>query len=115
MFEPPSGEADLEADTEDASPEPTRYRDLYVESAKLTVKARRPTPRACHAVAMAANSKIGAAMQADHLTLFIRHHLDDESYTAILSGMLTGDLPADAMQEVARSLATWGTARPTVR
>ncbi|AWN04238.1 hypothetical protein FDJ57_gp37 [Gordonia phage Sour] len=114
MFDPPSGDADLGADAEDAVVRAPRYREFVVEKLGLTLEARRPDPRAAHALAMAANSKIGAQGQADHLTLFIRHHVSDESYRTILERTMLGDLPSDSLTEVARALATWGTARPTV-
>ncbi|UJE15687.1 hypothetical protein SEA_LIGMA_32 [Gordonia phage Ligma] len=115
MFDPPSGEADLEGDVADTADAPTRYRDLEVGKLNFTVSARRPSPRSCHAISMAANAKIGTGAQMDHLTLFVRHHLTDESYESILHGILIEELPADALTEVARALATWGTARPTRR
>ncbi|QNL30159.1 hypothetical protein SEA_MARIOKART_32 [Gordonia phage Mariokart] len=116
MFDPPSGAADLEADVIDTEDPDPRYRDLEVERVDgLTVRARRPSPRSCHAISMAANAKLGAEAQSDHLTLFVRHHLDDASYERVLYEMMDGTLPADALTEVARALATWGTARPTTR
>lgn len=116
MFDPPSGVDDLACDVEDSIESSPRYRELIVDRLDgYIVSARRPSPRACHAISMAANSKIGTERQADHLTLFIRHHLTDESYVGIMAAMVEGTLPADALTEVARALATWGTARPTLR
>ncbi|QDF17564.1 hypothetical protein SEA_YAGO84_32 [Gordonia phage Yago84] len=115
MFDPPPGDADLQGDVELTDEPDTGYRELTVEALKLTLQARRPSPRSCHAIAMAANAKLGAERQADHLTLFLRQNLSEESYREVLSGMMSGELPADALQEVARALSTWGTARPTRR
>ncbi|QFG11181.1 hypothetical protein PBI_CLOVERMINNIE_34 [Gordonia phage CloverMinnie] len=111
MFDPPSGEADLASDAEEIEPAGP-YRDLAVKGVG-TVRARKPQPRSAHALAMAANSKIGASAQADYFTLFVRHHLDDDSYEDLLRGMVEGDYPLDAMPKVARELSVWGTARPT--
>ncbi|WAB09210.1 hypothetical protein SEA_LITTLEMUNCHKIN_34 [Gordonia phage LittleMunchkin] len=115
MFDPPVGDADLEGDAEITPDTPSPYRPLEVPKLGLTIQARRPSPKSCHAIAMAANAKIGTEAQVNHLTLFIRNNVTDDDYGRVLSSMMSGDLPADALQEVARALSTWGTARPTRR
>lgn len=114
MFDPPPGDTDLAADVEDLPADTRGYRDLAIEGIDITVKARRPQPRSAHAIAAAANSKASVEMKIDHVTLFVRHHIRDEDYEEILRGTLTGEYPSDTMTRVARELAIWGTARPTM-
>lgn len=77
------------------------------------VRARRPMPNATYALASAANSKIAINAQMDYLVLFVRNHLADGELERVYHEMITGDMPPDALERIARSVATWGTARPT--
>ncbi|QGH80043.1 hypothetical protein SEA_NHAGOS_32 [Gordonia phage NHagos] len=115
MFDPPSGTDDLAGDVEEI--EPTgRFRERTIDTdlGPVRYQARKPQPRSAHAIAVAANAKLGVESQVNHLTLFVRHHLTDESYEDLLVGMMEGRYPREIMAEVARDLSTWGTARPTV-
>lgn len=76
------------------------------------VKARKPTPRAVAALSMTGNDKVDPTARLDYFTRFVMDHLDEGEYEWILSEMLCERLPHDAVQRVARAVATWGTERP---
>jgi len=112
MYSSPPGYDDMAGDAETA-PYSDRFDDLDVEGVGV-VRARRPMPNAIPALASAANSKIEATSRVDYLVLFVRNHLDDGELERIYHGMITGDTPADSVERIARAVATWGTARPTL-
>lgn len=112
-FSPPPGFDDFLDDAERASTDP-RFEDLDVPGVG-TVRARRPMPNSGPALAMAANSKIELAGKLDYLGLFARNHLAPGELERILFAQMDGDMPADAVQVIARSIARWGTSRPTRR
>jgi hypothetical protein len=111
VYDPPPGYADLEGDSATADSS-DRFDDLEVDGVG-TVRARRPMPNAIHALAMAANSGIEAQARVDYLVLFVRNHVAAGELERIYHGMITGDAPADSVERIARTVATWGTARPT--
>lgn len=111
MYDPPPGYDDMNGDA-DVGPSSTRFDELEVPGVG-TVRARRPLPNATSALAMAANSKIDAQARSDYLVLFVRNHLDEGELERIYHTMITGDLPTDSIERIARAVATWGTARPT--
>lgn len=78
------------------------------------VLARKPMPGSAAALAMAANAKIDAAARQSYLVLFVKNHIGDTEYERLLLGMMEGELPTDTVEKVARAVATWGTARPTL-
>jgi hypothetical protein len=112
MFDPPPGDADMLGDAEHADVAPVRYSDLDIEDVGV-VRARRPLPNAVPALAMAANAKLDIGARADYLVLFVRNHLAPGELERVYVEMITGDMPADAVERIARAVATWGTARPT--
>ena len=97
----------------ETAPHSDRFDDLEVDGVGV-VRARRPMPNAVPALASAANSKIEAASRVDYLVLFVRNHLDAGELERIYHLMITGDAPADSVERIARAVATWGTARPTL-
>ena len=111
MYDPPPGYDDLLSDAEYA-PSSSSFAELDVGGVG-TIWARRPMPNALAALAMAANSKIDISSRADYLVLFVRNHLDEDELERIYVEMITGDLPTDTIERIARAVATWGTARPT--
>lgn len=112
MYDPPSGLDDMLSDADDV-PMTSKFQSLDIDGVGA-VQARKPQPRSAAALAASANSKASIEMKVDHLTLFVRHHLTDESYEDLLRGMVVGDYPPDTIQRVARAVSVWGTARPTV-
>lgn len=112
MFDPPDGFDDILGDAS-LAPQTGPVFDLVVPDVGV-VRARRPMPASTAALAMSANSKITAEARHDYLVRFVRDHLDTGEYERLLSGMVTDELPSTAITQVARELATWGTARPYV-
>lgn len=112
MFDPPPGYDDLLGDAELVTAT-GRFTDLDVPKVGV-VQARRPMPNAVAALAMAANSQIDVESRTDYLVLFVRNHLGDGELERIYFEMITGDCPADSIERIARAVATWGTARPTL-
>ncbi|MEU9805416.1 hypothetical protein [Mycobacterium sp. NPDC050853] len=112
MYDPPDsfddilGDADLVSSTGPFMP-------LDVPGVGI-VRARRPMPNAVPALAMSSNAKLDAVAKQGYLTLFIQNHVDDGEHERILAKMMTEDLPADSIGKIARAIATWGTARPTL-
>ena len=112
MFDPPPGYEDCLGDAEIA---PSSERFDYLDVPKVgKVKARRPMPNAVAALAMAANSQIDVMARSDYLVLFVRNHLAKGELERIYYEMITGTAPANSIERIARSVATWGTARPTL-
>ncbi|MFA5707946.1 hypothetical protein [Mycolicibacterium sp.] len=114
MFDPPPGYDDMLADAEQCIRDPGPFRELDVEDVGI-VMARRPLPNAVPAFAMAAspNTKISDEARQEYLTLFVTNHLQPGEYERVLVNMMEGDAPAHAVHQIAYSLATWGTGRPT--
>lgn len=113
MAEPPPGFADLIGDAEDW-PVTGEVREMYVPRFG-EIRARKPMPRATAALAMSANKKVDAKEQYRYFTQFITDHLDKGEYERITHEMVEdteGELPEDILQRVARTIATFGTARP---
>lgn len=116
MHEPPDGYEDLLHDSGGDVPRPATsgFRELDVPTVGV-VLARPPLPNAAGALAMAANAKIDGMSQLNYLTLMIRNHLAPGELERILVGQMNSQYPADAVQQIARAVCTWGTARPTRR
>lgn len=117
MYDPPPGFDDLLFDAGGLAPPPDPpegYQELEVEGVGI-VHARPPLPNAAGALAMAANSKIPTTAQVDYLTLMVRNHLAPGELARVLVGQMCGDYPSDAVQQIAKAVCTWGTARPTRR
>jgi hypothetical protein len=112
MFDPPEGFDDMLGDAV-LAPLTGPVLDLDVPDVGV-VRARRPMPRSAAALAMSGNPKITPEERHQHLTQFVRDHLEDGEYERLLSGMMADELPGDTITLVARELATWGTARPYV-
>lgn len=112
MYDPPPGYDDLAGDSETAQFYP-HFDYLEVEGVGR-VRARRPMTNAIHNLAMAANSDIDPSSRSDYVVLFVRNHLDDGELARIYHDMITGDTPADSIERIAKAVATWGTARPTL-
>lgn len=110
MYEPPPGFDDMLGDAE-LVPMEGPFRTLEVPGVG-SVLARRPMPRSTAALAMSANAKIDATARQDYLTLFVRNHLADGEYERLMVAMINGEAPPDTLGRVARSISTWGTARP---
>lgn len=115
MYDPPPGYDDLMFDAGgDAPPVDPVYRELDVPGVGI-VLARPPLPNAAGALAMAARANITAMAQVDYLGLFVRNHLAPGEVARLLFGQMDGRFPADTIQQVAKAVSTWGTARPTRR
>ena len=112
MFDPPPGYDDILGDAETA-PSSDRFDPLEVPGVG-TFQARRPLPNATAALAMAANSQIESSSRSDYLVLFVRNHLGEGELERIYHDMIAGDAPPDSIERIARAVATWGTARPTL-
>ena len=113
MVTTPPGFTDLLDDAE-RSPLTGPYEKLDVNGVEV-VLARRPMPGSCAALAQAANSKIKVESKIDYLGLFARNHLAPGELERVIFAQMRSEMPADAVQVIARSIATWGTARPTRR
>lgn len=111
MYDPPPGYDDMLGDADGVDVHGP-FLPLEVDEVG-TIQARRPLPRSVPALAMAANSKIAVKSRSDYLVLFVRNHLDEGEIERIYYEMITGDMPPDAVERIARAVATWGTARPT--
>ena len=112
MFEPPPGYEDLLADAE-AHPGVSEFEAWTVPGVGL-VSARRPMPDAVALLAMASNSVLDAPSRIDYMMRFIHVHVSEADVERVLFDMMAGDLPANAMDRMVRSIVTWGTARPYV-
>lgn len=77
-----------------------------------TITARRPLPDGAALLAMAANPKEGHSKQVEHMLRFVSHHVSPEDIEQVYFRMMMDELPADSVERLARSVATWGTARP---
>lgn len=111
MYDPPPGYDDMFGDAE-FGPYREIFHDLDVPEIG-TFRARRPMPNAVPALAMAANAKIDMQARADYVVLFVRNHLGEGELERVYHAMITGGMPPDSFERIARSVATWGTARPT--
>lgn len=115
MYDPPPGYDDLFFDAGgDAPPLDPKYSELEVPGVG-TVLARPPMPNAAGALAMAARSNIEVTSQVDYLGLFVRNHLAPGEMARLLFGQMDGRFPTDTIQQVAKAVSVWGTARPTRR
>lgn len=116
VYEPPTGDLDIEADAELAELTPGKYRTIEVDGVG-TIHARWPLPNAVPALASAANSKISERARLDQLTLFIQNHIEPSEFVDLLARMsdpeVSEALPEDTMLRVSRAIATAGTSRPT--
>lgn len=114
IHEPPPGFDDLLADAQDVEARGA-FHDLDVPGVG-TVRARKPMPNAAANLSMSVNAKIETATQTRYLRLFVETHLADGEFERLMVEMLDPDrdLPGDTVGRVARCIATWGTARPTV-
>jgi hypothetical protein len=112
VYDPPPGYDDMAGDAETAEPS-DRFDDLEVEGVGV-VRARRPMPNAVPVLASAVKSGIADAARMDYMVLFVRNHLAEGELERIYHDMITGDTPADSVERIARAVATWGTARPTL-
>jgi hypothetical protein len=110
MFSPPPGYDDLVADAKNW-PITGQIEDIEVPRIGA-VKARQPMPRSAAALSMTSNKKLNSEQQRDHLSMFLTDQLGEGEYERLLTGMIQGELPADTIQRVSRTIATWGTARP---
>jgi len=111
MFDPPPSFDDMLGDA-DLARSSDHFHDLEVDGVGM-VRARRPMVNAVPALAMAANSAIELDSRMDYLVLFVRNHLAPGELERIYFEMITGMAPAESIERIARSVATWGTARPT--
>jgi len=110
MFSPPPGFEDLVSDAEDCPPTGPLL-ELDVPSV-CTLTARKPSPQGAAALAMSASSTIPDVDRAAYLVRFVSDHLGDGELERVYVGMMTESYPADAIELIARAVATWGTARP---
>lgn len=78
------------------------------------ISARRPRPDAVPLLAMASNSTLDTAGRVDYMMQFVHNHVSEADVERLLFDMMMGDLPANTVDRVVRSLTTWGTARPYV-
>lgn len=112
MYNPPPGFKDMENDAEGVASPAGPYSELEVPDVGI-VRARKPMPNAVPNLALSAAAEISNTSRADHLTRFVRNHLDYGEADRLLAGMINGELPADTYGKVGIAIATWGTARPT--
>lgn len=112
MAKPPPGYIDMLGDAEDVPSPPGPYQDIEVEGVG-TVRARKPMPNAVPNLAHSVAAHIDNTARADHLTRFVRNHLEYGEANRLLAGMIMGEFPADTYRLVGEAIATWGTARPT--
>ncbi|SLE68114.1 Uncharacterised protein [Mycobacteroides abscessus subsp. massiliense] len=112
MYDPPDSFDDMLGDA-DLVPQTGPFVPLEIPGVGV-VRARRPMPNAVPVLAMSVNAKIDVVDKQGYLTLFLQNHLESGEHERILVTMMGGELPADSMGRVARAIATWGTARPTL-
>lgn len=74
--------------------------------------ARKPGPAAAAALALSSNHRIGDVAQSDSIHQFVHDHVAEDEMVRIMLGMLDDEMPSDAVLQLARAIATWGTARP---
>ncbi len=114
MYEPPDGRADLQSDSELAEFSP-HFAELEVPGVGV-VWARKPMPNAAHVLDSLANADVPNSTRLSQLSRFVRNHLADGEFRRITTAMIDDEddaYPPDAVQRIARAIATWGTARPT--
>lgn len=114
MYDPPPGYADFLDDVEGSDIEPGPYRHLEVEGIG-SFRCRRPMPNSCAALGAAAGAKITDHERTKYVGLFVQNHMHPDDFDDLLLSMMCGGLRDDAIGEVCRAIATWGTARPTGR
>ncbi|WP_182349335.1 hypothetical protein [Tomitella gaofuii] len=109
MFDPPSGLDDLTHDTTDP------WHTITVDG--LTLEARVPTPMALGILARATSKHAPPAMRHDMIVQFLHTNLTEDSATRLWEAMLDPASPITegTLDEVMRTVATLGTARPTRR
>lgn len=107
----PAAYADLESAAEDA-PVTGKMRQLDVPGVGVIV-ARKPAPRAADVLAKSVRSRMSNKGKIDHLMLFLQDHMDPDGVAQLLSRMVDGNAPPDAIAACAQAIATWGTSRPT--
>lgn len=112
MFPPPPGYVDMLSDAEDYVPD-GRWRDLDVPKIGV-IPARKPRPAAAAWLAMSAKSDGGPQERVDYLVRFVQCHVDPATMIEIYPRAALGEIPENAVERIARSLSTWGTARPYV-
>lgn len=112
MYSPPPGYEDLLSDAENHQPlgllAPLDIPELG------TVQALKPCPCGVAWLAMSSNPKASPAERTDHLVRFVNEHLAEGELERLYFDMMLESGPRDSVERVARSLATWGTARPYV-
>lgn len=113
MWEPPKGFEDMLGDAELISPYTGPFVTLTVADVG-PVLARRPRPDAVPHLAMSVNPDAEPEVQQHYATLFVRNHIDPADHERILAAMVDDSLPDTTIGQLARALATWGTARPYV-
>lgn len=112
MREPPPGYDDILGDADGVPDPPGPYHSIEVEGVG-PVRARKPMPNAVPNLAHSVAAHIDNQARADHLTRFVRNHLEYGEADRLLQGMIMGDLPAETYSLVGQAIATWGTGRPT--
>jgi hypothetical protein len=110
MANTPTGHEDMLADAEDGRE--AGFREIEVQGVG-TFHARFPLPNAVAALGMATNAKISDEEKQNYLTKFVLNHLDEDEFYHLLWRMTTeDDIPKNALNRVARAIATAGTGRP---
>lgn len=112
MHSAPPGFVDLMSDAENHVVV-SSYQDLVVPEVG-TVKARQPGPGSIAFLAMTVNSQISDADRTSYLVRFVTDHLGESEVERVYFDMMLSAMPSTAITRIARSVATWGTARPYV-
>ena len=112
MHSPPPGFTDLLADAENHVIV-GRYEKLVVPDVG-TVQARQPGPASIAFLAMTVNSEVSDMDRTSYLVRFVTDHLGESEVERVYFDMMLSAMPSTAIARIARSIATWGTARPYV-
>lgn len=78
------------------------------------VQAVRPGAAGIATLAMSSNPDASPQERLNYLVRFVADHIDPADLERIYFDMMVGSLASDAVERIARALATWGTARPYV-
>lgn len=113
VYNPPDSFTDALNDALAARDQNQPFEELLVPGIGY-LQARKPRPCAVGALGNAVNAKAGDKDRNHYIGLFVNDHLDDESWDRVMVGMMTGELSKDAVHDVCKALATWGTSRPYI-
>jgi len=114
MWEPPPGFKDLLGDADRWTPSvDDAFEELEVPIVGV-IHARRPRPVSVAKLSMVNNRKVKPEDQKRYFDSFVIDHIGQDEFERIALELMmsTTNYEVDALQRIARAVATWGTARP---